>query len=217
MKNVYLLSGPNKREGFISELSSYMKTDFNNAKKLVAISANPEKHEKNDKYIYGSDDSLGLIKMLSKAGVNIEECIVLDTRIDAEIGIVAIKNADIIHLMGGDPLDQFDFIKKYNYDKYIQESEAGIIGTSAGAMNLAENVYCPKYEKVEQAYFYKGLGLTKVTIEPHFDINNNDQVLEITRMSKINKIIGLPNPSAIIIKNADITFVGDYYVYDEKS
>lgn len=216
MKKIYLLSGPDKRTGFIEELASQMRSDLTGAKKIVAISANPEKYEKNDKYINGSEDSLGLIKMFEKAGVNWLEYTLLDKRINAEEGIKAIQTADVIHLMGGDPIDQLEFIKKYGYEEPIKNSNAIIIGTSAGSMNLAENVYCPKYERLEEAIFYEGLGLSKITIEPHFDINNSAQVNDIKRMSKKHKIIGLPNASAIIIRGEETLFIGDYYVYDEK-
>lgn len=214
MNKIYLLSGPDKRNGFDKEIGEHLKRDLKKRKKFVAISASPKKIKKNDIYIYGNNDSLGLINMFSKLGLNSLEVTLLDERIDSKNGIETIKKADVIHLMGGDPLEQIEYIQNNNYLEYIKKTDALIIGTSAGAMNLADDVYCPKYEKVNKAFFYRGMGITNITIEPHFDVNNEIQVKEIKKMSNEKRIIGLPNESSIIIDNEDILFVGNYYIYD---
>ena len=81
-------------------------------------------------------------------------------------------------------------------------------------MNLAVNSYYSKDEEYPESIIYKGLGLTNITIDPHFDINNLEQVNEIKDNSKNIKIIGLPNDSAIVISDNNIEFIGKVYIFE---
>ena len=58
------------------------------------------------------------------------------------------------------------------------------------------------------------MGITDITIDPHFDINNEEQVNEIRKNSKNIRIIGLPNDSAIVISNNNIKYIGDVYTFE---
>ena len=62
--------------------------------------------------------------------------------------------------------------------------------------------------------FYKGLGLVDITIDPHFDISNEEQVAEAEKYSQAQKIIGLPNNSAIIINEGKTQYLGPKYIYE---
>ena len=81
-------------------------------------------------------------------------------------------------------------------------------------MNLATNSYYSKDEDYPESIIYKGLGQTDITIDPHFDINNEEHLIEIRKNSKDIKIIGLPNDSAIVISNNDIKYIGDVYIFE---
>ena len=61
--------------------------------------------------------------------------------------------------------------------------------------------------------FYKGLVLVNLIIDPHFDINDLEQVKEIKLQSKNKEIIGLPDDSAIIIEDEKIFYRGNIYLY----
>lgn len=84
-------------------------------------------------------------------------------------------------------------------------------------MNLATNSYYSKDEDYPESVIYKGLGITDITIDPHFDINNEEQVNEIRTNSKKIKIIGLPNDSAIVISNNNIGYIGTVYIFENGS
>lgn len=45
-------------------------------------------------------------------------------------------------------------------------------------MNLGKIAYCSKDDDFEESIFYDALGLVDITIDPHFDINNKEQVEE---------------------------------------
>lgn len=65
----------------------------------------------------------------------------------------------------------------------------------------------------EKSTFYEGLNVVDLTIDPHFDINN-DNGIENKNNSLKHKIIGLPNDSAIMIKNSNIKYIGNVYIFD---
>lgn len=81
-------------------------------------------------------------------------------------------------------------------------------------MNLATNSYYSKDEEYLESVIYKGLGIINITVDPHFDINNQEQVNEIKINSKNIKIIGLPNDSAIVITNNQIEYIGKVYIFE---
>lgn len=64
MKKILMLSGPDKRKGYIEDVKEIINKNLSGKRSIICISANPDKYEKNDKQVYGKDDSLGIIKML---------------------------------------------------------------------------------------------------------------------------------------------------------
>lgn len=72
MSKIILLSGPDKRKGFTKELGKELQSSFKDITELVCISGEPSNYEKNDNYINGKEDSLGLIKMFAKVRINIK-------------------------------------------------------------------------------------------------------------------------------------------------
>ena len=99
----------------------------------------------------------------------------------------------------------------------LKEFDGILLCTSCGAMNIAEKGYYSKDEDVSESYFYDGIGLIDITIDPHFDINNEEQVKEIKANSKNIKIIGLPNDSAIVISNNNVKYIGTVYIFENGS
>lgn len=85
-----------------------------------------------------------------------------------------IQNADLIFLCGGHVPTQNQFFQDINLEKYINQANALIIGQSAGSMNCAEIVYAQpelEGESIDPNYkkYLKGLGLTNISILPHFE------------------------------------------------
>lgn len=91
-----------------------------------------------------------------------------------------------------------------------------LIGVSAGSMNMAIKGYYSSDKDYPKTWFYDGIGLVDITIDPHFDINNLEWVNENKKYSYIHEIVGLPNESTIIIDNNDsINYIGEYYVFHD--
>lgn len=214
MNKILLLSGPDKRKGYEEKIKELIQENLSGEKSIVCISASPDNYEKNDKQVYGKDDSLGIIKMLEQCNVEINNACVIDNRNIKNINNEILLNADIIYFMGGDPLLQNEFVVNNNLLDLIRKSNSFIIGVSAGSMNLAKSTFVPKYDLNPKAKFIKGFGMCDVSIVPHFDINDLEQVNETKENSKTHELIGLPNDSAVFINDNKIEYINEYYLYN---
>ena len=58
---------------------------------------------------------------------------------------------------------------------------------------------------------YEGLGLVKINIFPHVDLNNSSIMNEVIEISEYIKLVLLPNDSFIRICNNDIEFLGAHH------
>ena len=213
MKKIILLSGPDKTKYFNDEVSNVIKRMVKKPINMVVIPADPNNFAKNDKQFYGNESVIGVFKTFKKIFPNLN-IVLLDNRVSQTNGINYLEKSNIIYLLGGNPFIQLEYLQKTKYSDIIQHTSALVMGVSAGAMNLAVNSYYSKDEDYPESIIYKGLGLTNITIDPHFDINNLEQVNEIKANSKIIKIIGLPNDSAIVISDNNIVFIGKVYIFE---
>ena len=213
MNKILLLSGPNKKTGYDQKIKEIIKENLSGKKSIVFISANPDNYEKNDIQVYGNEDSLGIIKMLEECNVKVSNTCIIDNRNIKDINNGILLNADIIYLMGGDPILQNEFVINNNLLNFIKKSNSFIIGVSAGSMNLAKSTFISKYELNSKAKFIKGFGLCDISIIPHFNTNDLEQVNEAKENSNKHELIGLPNDSTIFISNNKIEYINKYYLY----
>lgn len=217
MSVIYMLSGPGKNTGFPEKIKALLKNDLKDKKNVVFIPTSPDNFLRNDLYIYGDKKNIiGIIDYLNEIS-SLRNINIIDNRIKNDQAKKYIKKADVIYLLGGDPFSQLEYLRKEKYDKLINDFCGLIIGTSAGAMNFGKLAYCSKDEDFEESIFYDALGLVDITIDPHFDINNKEQVNEIIKNSVGKKIIGLPNESGIRITSNKVEFINKCYQFlDEK-
>lgn len=93
-----------------------------------------------------------------------------------------IKKADVIYLAGGHVPTQNAFFNSFPLAQLLSKFKGVLVSVSAGSMNAAEDVYSQPEEEgeaVDPNYkrFLKGLGLTKVSILPHYQ-RTKDEVLD---------------------------------------
>lgn len=213
MKNIILLSGPDKTKYFTEVISKEIKENANNPINMVVIPADPDNYKKNDKQFHGNENVVGVFKTFRKIFPNLNITL-LDNRTSQKNGINDLTKADIIYLLGGNPFVQLEYLQKNNFSDIIRNTTALVIGVSAGSMNLATNSYYSKDEDYPESVIYNGLGITNITIDPHFDVNNEEQVNEIKINSKKIKIVGLPNDSAIVVSNNNVKYIGNIYIFE---
>ena len=206
LNKIYLLSGPLKEGGFSSCVKEDLMLDLKKLKRCVLISTKPDNYDSNDEY------KERMVRDLKEVGFY-GNVILLDNRISLDYAKEVLKNADFIYLLGGDPVRQLKYILENGFDEIIRNSNALVIGTSAGAMNLCCQVYCSKDEDFLESMFYKGLGLVNLIIGPHFDVSNLEQVKEIKLQSINKEIMGLLDDSAIIVEDEKIVYRGNIYLY----
>lgn len=140
--------------------------------------------KKNDDYFNGTDMALGVKGMFNQLDVNIKDYYLLDYRNSLDEMIDIINKSDIIHLMGGDPFKQLEVLRKIDCKKLFKNKI--LIGVSAGSMNMAIKGYYSNDKDYPKTWFYNGIGLVDITIDPHFDINNLEWVNENKKYSYIH-------------------------------
>lgn len=171
-----------------------MKNSIKNYNKFVIIASDPDNYELNDNYLKLDTEILAL------SGLRFKENMVLDNRNKDDIGNV-LKNSSLIFLSGGNTFQQNMFFNAINLKEYIKETDACIIGISAGSINSAEIVFSsPENEEdLTRPVILKGINLTTINIEPHFDLDNLNKIQmdSIIKESNNRIIYGLPDKSYI--------------------
>lgn len=208
MKKIYLLSGPGTIEGFSNAVSNELKKDLKDAKTITFISSSPENREKNINFVYGNDKIIGMINHLK--GIANFKVVNLVDEMNKNLDI----NSDVIYLLGGNYETQLSFIKENKFDEILKNYNGILLCTSCGAMNIAKYGYYSKDDDIEESFFYEGIGLTNITIDPHFKVENEIQVKEDRKMSFKHIIYGVPNSSCIKVSDGNIEIIGKVYEFN---
>lgn len=220
MGNIILTSGPSfsieeenlkaiklENVSLVNELKKSIKKYDN----LLFISSDPNDYSKTEQYAKIIEKSLSL------AGIKFEMSDIIDSR-NWLFTKGLVKNSDLIILLGGDPITQMEFFNNIELKDKIKKVDGCVMGISAGSINMASYVYCSKDANIEQSVYYRGLGLTSINVEPHFDITNESRINDILLDdSKEREFIGLPNDSFIAIDEKEIKLYGDAYYFKDGS
>jgi len=157
----------NKNNNFIKVL----KENLLATQKFVLIANDFFDYESND------DKLINYIKAFNKIGIKFNENIIIDNRCN-DVN-KALQNSNLIFLSGGSIKAQMDSFNKINLKKYILKYNPILIGQSAGAMNCSKIVY--NYPETEEELnidkFTNGLGFTDISIIPHFNRRNGNDLL----------------------------------------
>lgn len=201
MKINYLFSGVDKEKGFDEVQSKYLKQDIKENQIITFIASTFDNHEQNIMYKNKT------LEFFSKINITFKENYLIDNNVTKEKAKDFIKKANIIYLMGGDTYLQNNSLDEYELKPLIKEKPF-IIGISAGSLNQTKRVIYQDYNDIKD---YEGLGFTNISIYPHLDFLNIDYLKELFKISKITKLVALPNSSFIRIEDNKEMFVGDYY------
>ena len=191
------------------ELVETLKNCIDRYNNLLFICSNPDDYETNE--IYASV----IEKSLSLSGLKFDYYDLLDSR-NWLFTRSLVKNSDLVILLGGNPLTQMEFFNNIELKEKIKGFNGCLMGISAGSINLAVNSYCSKDKEIESSVYYKGLGITNITIDPHFDINDKDRIDNILLIdSKKKPFLALPDESFVSIKGNEIKVHGIGYSFQE--
>lgn len=202
MKKIYLFSDFNNN--FPDDIGKNLKNDIH-VDSFVFIPTVPENTSISQKYF---DLTKKLFKNIE---IDFKNSILLDRRYTSEEAKNIIKNATAIFLSGGDTLNQFKFIKEYQLEKVLDEFNGVLMGLSAGAINLGEISMVFKDNPDNSDKVYDGLGISPITIIPHFEPTGSDLKEKLIKLSGEHLIFAITDNSAVKVTST-LEFFGDVYL-----
>ncbi|WP_379161579.1 cyanophycinase [Paenibacillus sp. sgz5001063] len=150
---------------FPEKLVQCLHEDIQDRKSLVMISADPSGYTGEPNNI----DDVSEWTWFNQANIIFDEYHFIDYRMQKEDAQRFIQGASVIFLCGGDPVLQNDFLADYELSDVIKDSNAVIMGASAGALNMAAKWLCLKNtgNEVETSTIYDGIGFDHFAYESH--------------------------------------------------
>ncbi|WNS42302.1 cyanophycinase [Paenibacillus sp. MMS20-IR301] len=150
---------------FPEKLARCLHEDIQDRKSLVMISADPSGYT--DEQINYNDISEWT--WLTQANLIFDDYHFIDYRMQKEEARRFIQNASVIFLCGGYPILQHELLAEYELLDGIKNSNAVIMGASAGALNMAAkwlNVDDID-DDAETGTIYNGIGFDYFAYESH--------------------------------------------------
>ena len=189
-------------KGFSEKLVNVLHEDITDRKSLVMISA------ESPDYIDGQVDLDDVFERtwFNQADIFFDEYHLIDHRTQKEDAQRLIQNASVIFLCGGNPQHQKHLLTEYELSDLIKESNAVVIGTSAGGMNMSD-------EYVDKYTIYEGIALNHFSFEAHFDHDNTALIEERFSLSeKMDIYVAADKDGAVRVKSNKIDIIGNVYL-----
>ncbi|WP_339297960.1 Type 1 glutamine amidotransferase-like domain-containing protein [Paenibacillus sp. FSL R5-0623] len=208
MKTHYYLSWFN--DFFPEKLVHCLQEDIQDRKSLVMISADPSGYT--DEQV--NFDDVSEWTWLNQANIIFDEYHFIDYRMQKEDAQRSIQNASVIFLCGGDPVLQNDFLADYELSDVIKNSNAVIMGASAGALNMAAKwLSLNNTDEVETSTIYNGIGFDHFAYESHSKRNYATFVQGyLFPLSEEIDVYAAEQESAIRVKDGKIEIMGPLYL-----
>ncbi len=169
--------------------AEYLKNNVKKNSKLVFIDAPGFGNEEN--YLNT------IINCFKKIGVFFDKVIDINKQMDD------MKGENVVYfLMGGNPITQFEIIKKNNLELKIKNHQGLVIGFCAGAINLSKYAIITSDQDFNQPDSYLGLNRIDLTLEPHYE-SELKRDLELKGFAKKYniEILAIPDQSIIIVED----------------
>ena len=203
----------NNTNGIVERIKESLKKE----ETILFFASDPTDYEKNDTYCPL------IFESFNKSGFNFKNYKIVDDRYTGNLK-EDINNADIVFLNGGHTPTQMKFFEKIHLRELLKNHKGVIIGQSAGSLNMAELVVCaPEYvDEIGSSYTWKGLGLTKINIEPHFvteELTNPEDILfkeELMKLSDLYKIYAILDGTDIYDDGKTQTMYGEGYILEKR-
>lgn len=191
---------------FMKELIELLNQDITDRKSLVMISASLSK-----------DENVGAIERswLDQSGILFEEYHLIDFNITKDIARKLIQNASVIFLLGGNTVEQNNLLAEYELSEKIRASNAVIIGTSAGAINMSSKWLHSNNDGVST--IYHGVGLDDFSVLSHYDLENCIENIQSKLAPLLNdtKVYASNKDCAVRVKKGKVDILGDVYLVSQ--
>lgn len=185
---------------FSSGVGGWLQKALAERGSLVFVSAWPEDHERND------SDHAGMYQMFLEYGISFARHSVIDRRWEAHRARRELRESSCVFIMGGHPGRQFRMMKEMGLDTALWESDAVVLGVSAGSINMAERSLDTKESPVP----YAGLGLADITVKPHFSPEDGQVLAALLQISQEEglPICAMEDDSAIFVEGGGVSCAG---------
>ena len=188
--------------GFPEKLVNVFNEDITDRKSLVMISA--ESPDYQDEQV--SIDNVFEKTWFNNANIFFDEYHFIDCCTKKEDAQALIQNASVIFLCGGYPEYQKQILTECELLDLIRNSNAVVMGTSAGGMNMSN-------EYVDDGTIYKGMALNNFSFEAHFDYDNITLLEERFLLSeKMDIYVAANKNGAVRVKESKIDIIGSVYL-----
>lgn len=196
-------------------LVDQLKSKLDGTRGILYIPADASNKDKIEEY------SKILFDALRLSGIVFDNYYVVDDKSSVEEVRDRVLKSDLVFLSGGDTFTQMQHFENIKLRDILIDYEGVIVGQSAGAINLAEDVYnSPEYEEdLSRSCYFKGLGKTNINIEPHFvlDTSNfdSDEMLHRSAMleeSRKRNLYAILDGSHIFDDGVECTIYGECYL-----
>jgi cyanophycinase-like exopeptidase len=189
-------------KGFSEKLVNVLNEDIKDRKLLVMISADSPGFK--DEHV--NIDSVFERTWFNQANIFFDEYHLIDHRTHMEDAKRLIQNASVVFLCGGNTQHQKHLLTDYELSDLIKKSNAVVMGTSAGGMNMSK-------EYVDECTVYEGMALNHFSFEAHFDHDNTAMVEERFPLSEKTDIyVAADKDGAVRVKGSKIDIIGNVYL-----
>ena len=202
-----------ERNGFIDRLKKYWRE---NARCLM-IAAWPDAHALND-------EMTGFYReAVENSGLSVACFDLWDDRTEP-LNREKLQNYNAIFLAGGHVPTELRWFSSINLRELLEGYEGVVVGTSAGSMNAAREVYAWPEEAGEskipaEQLFLSGLGLAETVVLPHYQ-KLKDGTLDGLRLHRDiacphsfgRKFYAIPDGSYVLAEEGGETLFGEAYL-----
>ncbi|OMF85891.1 Type 1 glutamine amidotransferase-like domain-containing protein [Paenibacillus sp. FSL R7-0337] len=191
-------------------LMQWLQEDIQDRQSLVMISAQPSDFD---------DEQINLEDItewtwLHQANLRFDEYHFIDYRMQKEEARQWIQNASVILLCGGYPVQQHNFLAEYDLTNVIRNSNAVILGASAGSLNMSAKWVTSHNaaHSVEIDTIHDGLGFDPFAYESHSQRDYASFIQGyLFPLSEEIDVYAAEQESAIRVKDGKIEIMGPVY------
>lgn len=165
----YYLSGCADNDAFMGKLGDLLREDIPKLDRIVFIVGEPMN------YGYSRVSAEWFVDQLAQAGMPFERYSVINYKTGHFRALNLIRNADMLFLMGGNPIEQKRMCKKLGIWNALCRYEGVMVGMSAGAMIMSKYIILPATsEEYPEFIIVDGMNRDNISIFPHNNTQDED-------------------------------------------
>jgi dipeptidase E len=117
--------------------------------------------------------------------------------------------AHLVYLTGGLPSVLIERLRTMGIDHLLKHYDGVVVGRSAGALALCRRCVATSRSN-SKVKIVRGIGLVDLTVKVHYRPENDDT---LERFSKQWKIYAVPEGSALIYENGQLSTINSVYLF----